>query len=204
MSKRGKASTSRKGLSNKEEREVYWIFCEGQTEKDYLNKISIRYRRDNDDRVFHLKLDPKINLESKKDIEQKLSSYIGKQGYKYDKSKVSVVTDIDKNPVKYENWQRVKDKINIYPSNSSFEYFLLLHFDGINKNPNDCVKDFMKVIGVERKSEYNSFFETLLDDEKFNEYKNNINTNINQSNNGNSWSDNWTLVWMLMKDFFKY
>jgi len=118
----------------------FWVFCEGKTEKSYVEYLRAKYR-------LPIKIIPEI-VGSK--ISNKLiSNHISKKE-KHPKDKIFLLYDADVNKV-LQRLQQIKN-IKLLASNPSIELWFLLHYK--NQTANITEEDCIRQLGKRNRNTY--------------------------------------------------
>ena len=147
MSRRSRVSKGKKI------RPTFFVFCEGETEEQYITYLRSKYR-------IPIVLDAKIagNRITKTYIENYKK---GKPGHEKDRD--YLVYDIDA-PRMLEKLQKIPD-VELIASNPCFEIWLLMHFQEQKGelNSRECEEKLAQHIGNYKKGEINKTLRKQLD-----------------------------------------
>jgi len=125
MGNNKRRTSKRKSINPK-----FWVFCEGKTEKSYVEYLRTKYR-------LPIKIIPEIvgsNISSKL-----ISKHISKKE-KHPKDKIFLLYDADVNEV-LQRLQQIKNA-KLLASNPSVELWFLLHYKNQTANitEEDCIR----------------------------------------------------------------
>lgn len=124
-------SRGRKKPLQKFVKPTYYVFCEGETEKEYVSFLK---------RLYHVPIEIKSKVEGNKISERKIASYLkGKQTL--DKDKIFLLYDIDV-PGMLDRLTAIKNT-NLLVSNPCIELWFLLHLEDQKANitSEKCIKE---------------------------------------------------------------
>ncbi len=124
------ASRSRKASKGKKINPKFWVFCEGKTEKAYVEYLRAKYR-------LPVKIIPKITGQ---DIDERtIESHISEKE-KHDKDKIYLLYDADVIEV-LERLKQIKSA-KLLASNPTIELWFLLHYKNqtANISEEECIR----------------------------------------------------------------
>jgi len=126
---------------------IFYVFCEGKSEKEYINFLRLKYR-------IPIKIKSKVTGHS---ISQRIIDSFVDQKERHDKDKLFLMYDLDEDGL-LENLKIIRDSI-LLTSNPCIELWFLLHFRNQTANIN-CT-----VCNRELKSKANGYVKGKLNKE---------------------------------------
>ncbi len=167
---------------------IYWVFCEGQTESNYIKFLRQQYR-------YSMKI---ITHESGMEISEKyIKNHIKKKKIDYnpDIDKIFLFYDLDRDDIRKE-LGKIRNVI-LLVSNPCIELWFLLHYEKHNKRctSSQCINSL--------KSYHKSYQKGKLDETLKNELINKIDFAINNAKLLNHDKNPSTTVYLLVEELNK-
>lgn len=136
-----RSKRTRKPPAGKEIRPTYFVFCEGETEEQYVKALN---------NYFHTPIKVRTKLEGNKISRRKINNFLNKYD-RISKDRVFLMYDLD-SPSMLDKLQSIPDS-TLLVSNPCIELWFCLHFKSINRNisSRECVKKIHSCLGSYKK-----------------------------------------------------
>jgi len=161
---------------------IFYVFCEGETEEEYVNFLRLKYR-------IPIKIKSKVTGHS---ISQRIVDSHIDIGTKHEKDKIFLMYDLDEEGL-LEKLQKISDSV-LLTSNPCIELWFLLHFRNQTANIN-C-----SVCNRELKAKARGYEKGKLNEAIKNKLNDNYTSAIERAKNLNETNNPSSLVYKFIEE----